>query len=90
MGWGTLVLSELTAALVSWENYWDLFPLRAWHEAGLDEAAVSFLPDDQMVQDPEVDGAGGVHQGSGEVLILRGRLGITAGVIVDEDDACRT
>ena len=42
-----------------------------------------------MVQDPEVDGAGGVHQGSGEVLILRGWLGITAGVIVDEDDPGR-
>jgi hypothetical protein len=40
-----------------------------------------------MVQDPEVDGTGGLHQGSGEALILQGRLGVAAGVVVDEDDA---
>ena len=64
-----------------------LFPLRAWHQAGFDEAAVPFLPGDQMIQDPKVDGAGGLHQGPGEVPILRGGLGVPAGVVVDEDDA---
>jgi len=85
-----LVLSELTDILFLWQTFAAFFPLRAWHQAGLGEAAVSFLPDDQMVQDPEVDSPGGVHQGSGEGLILRGRLGITAGVVVDEDEARRT
>ena len=63
------------------------FPLSPRHQAGLDEAAVSLLTDDQVVQDPEVDGSGCLRQGSGEVLIFRGRLGIPAGVVVDEDDA---
>jgi len=73
-------------SLLPWQISVNFFPLRAGPEAGLDEAAVSFLSDDQMVQNPEVDGSRGVHQGTGEVLILRGRLGITAGVVVDEDD----
>ena len=43
-----------------------------------------------MVEDPEVDGPGSVHQGTGELLVLRRRLGVPAGVIVDEDKAGRT
>ena len=45
------------------------------------DAAVTLFSNDQMVQDPEVDGTGGLHQGSGEGLILRGRRGIPGGVV---------
>ena len=58
-----------------------LFSLRAWHQAGLDEAAVSFLSDNQMIQYPEVDGAGCLGQGAGEVPILRGQLDVAAWVV---------
>jgi hypothetical protein len=34
-----------------------------------------------MVQDPEVDGAGCLGQGTGEVLVLRGRLDVAAWVV---------
>ena len=56
-------------------------PLRAGHQAGFDEAAVAFLPDDQVIQDPKVDSTGCLGQGSGEILILLGRLGIPAGMV---------
>jgi hypothetical protein len=42
-----------------------------------------------MVQDPEVDGAGGVRQGADEVFIFRGRLGVPAEVFGNEDKVCR-
>jgi len=67
--------------LASGANLGSLFPLRTRHQAGFDEAAISLLAHDEVVQDPEVDGAGCLGQGAGEILIFRGRLGVAAGVV---------
>jgi len=51
-----------------------------------DETEITFLPHDDMVQNSKIDGTGGFHEGKGQLLILRGWLEVSTGVIVDEND----
>jgi len=41
-----------------------------------------------MIQNPQVDGAGGFGKGTGQLFILRGWLGISAGVVMNQNDYC--
>jgi hypothetical protein len=56
-------------------------------QTSFDEAAVPLFSHDDVIQDTQVDGARSIQKGARELTVFRGRLGVTAGVIVDEDDA---
>ena len=49
-----------------------------------DETGITFLSHDHMVQNPKINGTGGFHEGKGQLLILRGWLEVSAGMVVDE------
>ena len=56
----------------------------------LGETEITFFADNDVIQHSEVDRTGGFCEGAGKLFVLRGRGGITTGMIMDEDETGRT